>query len=583
MKRKQDGNRHDKFDHSEARMRVCIVCFEAKGTHKTPLRDISKSLDYIIDILKKNVGGNFDANDLRQPCGLCDKCRKKYFARNSQVPFKLAESYLYTVIVSEDEENQPCECSICEKVRGNLGKARHPHMPHAGGRPKLSEDDVPSKKLKKASPPHSCSLCLQLKKDHDPKRCNELTKTNKVIEMAVTADGEVTKLGSKVGGVVVKAAKPSPTNNTIRLALPKTGTPVPLTLGPGKPKEAKMSYTVDQLWEMQKRDTMPNLHVDHIATVMNKGKRGIVEPNFQKKLKEKRTVCKPYFAEKFVFIYNKKKDEMEKKKMVYVKNLTEFIMFVIGERKVDPAETESLIEIDGGGSSVKFTLIIKQKKERKGKHLSSGVRRALVVCAMFDGDESNATLSIMIDIIDLHKCKCKFCNDLKVSVRLAGIMEGWPHWPCPYCLAHKDSLQVMGDLRTIWSLFDDFESYEEACIGLTSEKARKDECRNHNSVQFKPLLAKNKQSVAPTDLVLFEMPPDELHHLTGPFGKLYHCNRIVYPKIDEWSDELCEMKKYHSGTFVGNDCVKLLENIDELDRMMRADNCVEGLLFIPAF
>ena len=416
----------------------------------------------MVSILKKNVGGNFDANDLTQPCGLCDKCRKKYFARNSQVPFKLAESYLYTVIVSEDEENQPCECSICEKVRGNLGKARHPHMPHAGGRPKLSEDDVPSKKLKKASPPHSCSLCLQLKKDHDPKRCNELTKTNKVIEMAVTADGEVTKLGSKVGGVVVKAAKPSPTNNTIRLALPKTGTPVPLTLGPGKPKEPKMRYTVDQLWEMQKRDTLPNLHVDHIATVMNSGKKGIVEPNFQKKLKDKRTVCKPYFAEKFVFIYNKKKDEMEKKKMVYVKNLTEFIMFVIGERKVDPAETESLIEIDGGGSSVKFTLIIKQKKERKGKHLSSGVRRALVVCAMFDGDESNATLSIMIDEIDLHKCECKFCNDLKVSVRLAGIMEGWPHLPCPYCLAHKDSLQVMGDLRTIWSLFEDFESYEEA-------------------------------------------------------------------------------------------------------------------------
>ena len=91
-------------------------------------------------------------------------------------------------------------------------------------------------------------------------------------------------------------------------------------------------------------------------------------------------------------------------------------MFVIGERKVDPAETESLIEIDGGGSSVKFTLIIRQKKERKGKHLSSGVRRALVVCTMFDGDESNATLSIMIDEIDLHKCECKFCNGLKVSI-----------------------------------------------------------------------------------------------------------------------------------------------------------------------
>ena len=141
----------------------------------------------------------------------------------------------------------------------------------------------------------------------------------------------------------------------------------------------------------------------------------------------------------------------------------------------------------------------------------------------------------------------------------------------------------MGELRTIWSLFEDFERYEEACIYLTSEKAKKDECKNHNSLQFKPLLAKNKQSVLPTDLVLFKMPPDELHHLTGPFGKLYHCTRIVYCKVDQWSDELCDMKKYQGGTFVGNDCVKLLENIDELDSMMRDDHCVLGLLFIPAF
>ena len=196
--------------------------------------------------MKQNVGGNFDVNDRRQPCGLCDGCRKKYFARNSPVPFILSEQYLYTVVLSENDENQSCECKICEKVRGKSPTNLLPFKPtHAGGRPKLTEES--SKKPKKASPAHSCSLCLQLKEDHDPKRCNEVTKTNKVIEMAVTADGEVTKLGSKVGGVVVKAAKPSPTNNTIRLALPKTGTPVPLTLGPGKPKEAKMSYTVDQL------------------------------------------------------------------------------------------------------------------------------------------------------------------------------------------------------------------------------------------------------------------------------------------------------------------------------------------------
>ena len=60
------------------------------------------------------------------------------------------------------------------------------------------------------------------------------------------------------------------------------------------------------------------------------------------------------------------------------------------------------------------------------------------------------------------------------------------------------------------------------------------------------------------------MPLDELHHLTGPFGKLYNSCKIYYPKIEEWSNEVCFQKKYHGGTFTGGDLKKLKEEITDL-------------------
>ena len=73
-------------------------------------------------------------------CGRCEGCRKKYFGRNSQVSFQLSEFYLYTVVLSENDENQPCECKICEKVRGKRLNNIVKNEPSNAGLPKLAED-----------------------------------------------------------------------------------------------------------------------------------------------------------------------------------------------------------------------------------------------------------------------------------------------------------------------------------------------------------------------------------------------------------------------------------------------------------
>ena len=137
--------------------------------------------------------------------------------------------------------------------------------------------------------------------------------------------------------------------------------------------------------------------------------------------------------------------------------------------------------------------------------------------------------------------------------------------------------------RYIKVLFEHHENYVEYCRPLVSKEQKKKACKNFCSIENRTLLAKDKESVDEDTLVLSLMPPDELHHLTGPFDKLYKCVLTIYPKISDWADKFCDMKKYHGGTFIGGDCKKLLGNIDELARMMIDDQCAEALRFIGAF
>ena len=144
--------------------------------------------------------------------------------------------------------------------------------------------------------------------------------------------------------------------------------------------------------------------------------------------------------------------------------------------------------------------------------------------------------------MNIWDCACKYCNDLKVSAQLCGIMAGWPKFPCPYCEAPQEKLDTLGQMRTIESLFQHYEDYEQHCRHLNTVKQKKDACKEHVSVETKPLLAKTKDSKDAKEWVLFKMPPDELHHLTGPFGKLYKSCKKYNPKIEEWSTEVCFQK-----------------------------------------
>ena len=96
-----------------------------------------------------------------------------------------------------------------------------------------------------------CGRCLVVKgPDHNPKRCNEATKTKTILGLTHDEQGRPNKTGEKIAGKVIKGMDPSP-KGTIRLSLPGTGKTIPITKGAAKPIEPVMKIKAKDLLKFQ--------------------------------------------------------------------------------------------------------------------------------------------------------------------------------------------------------------------------------------------------------------------------------------------------------------------------------------------
>ena len=190
--------------HNQCRTKVCVVCFQSKKSMRSILGNST-----FTEILKANVGQNFDATNPRIPSGLCSLCRNKYFSANKE-PFSIPQ-YLQFVVAPENLD-EPCECEICLKVRPigkKSGLLEGKPQPHAGGRPKSSPPI--QKKQAKLSSSDLCRICLVPKdSNHNSKTCNESTKTRNLLNLTLDEQGKPNKTGEKIAGKVLKGMDPSP-------------------------------------------------------------------------------------------------------------------------------------------------------------------------------------------------------------------------------------------------------------------------------------------------------------------------------------------------------------------------------------
>ena len=186
--------------------------------------------------------------------------------------------------------------------------------------------------------------------------------------------------------------EPSP-NGTIRLSLPGTGKKVPITRGVATPFQSKVKVMAKDLLKFQLTHSLPDTTTKAMGTFINKFiKTGTVEGGFQEKLRAAYSSCDDFFTKEIVKFTDEKTGKTAEYAFVHVKDLSQFLLFVIAQRALDIHETQALIGIDRGGKTLKITLTVCQDEEVEGEFKSTGVKKSFVVAVIALVKESSEVI-----------------------------------------------------------------------------------------------------------------------------------------------------------------------------------------------
>ena len=88
-----------------------------------------------------------------------------------------------------------------------------------------------------------------------------------------------------------------------------------------------------------------------------------------------------------------------------------------------------------------------------------------------------------------------------------------------------------------------------------------------------PLFKDDKEEFSDA-LILYLVPPAELHLLLGPVNKMYDELALLWPEVASWATNCRAFKCCRQGSgFNGNSCMRLIdpENLDKLQRIIPQD------------
>jgi len=146
------------MDHSEARQKVCIICYH-KASRPLSSLDIEGIQNFVIE--------NYNPENPDLPCAICTPCQgalTKYRNGNMQTHLPIASDYdPGTRVLTRG--NSVCSCRICKVAKSN-GIAAKSLKRKRQGRP---SSEVPNKKFKLCT---NCFTMLYQGCNHSQAQCN---------------------------------------------------------------------------------------------------------------------------------------------------------------------------------------------------------------------------------------------------------------------------------------------------------------------------------------------------------------------------------------------------------------------------
>ena len=242
------------------------------------------------------------------------------------------------------------------------------------------------------------------------------------------------------------------------------------------------------------------------------------------------------------------------KDLVYIKDVSEFIMMLINERKLDPFETLVRVSVDGGGSFMKIIVNVFDVHEKRNEHLDSGVQKCQILAITEDISETNANLRLILEKLRLQDLDYKIAFDLKCGNALFGLSAHGGKFACLWC--EGTSTMCPGHLRTLGSLDVHYKDYKDGGF-------KRNRMQDYKNVVNERLLYLDED---PNVLLEHLVPPPELHLLIGFVSLLGTLLMDLWPEFDSWLKSKNIMQRGYQGRgWDGNNSNKILKFLDGLE------------------
>ena len=534
--------------HSVCRGKICVVCLEKSKRPLTP---------NLINELKKftNIFEKISPEDERVASGICDPCRNllrlKTKGKNETKEFRIPSGFNFVSSVffpkTRSKLDTDCNCFLCNHARSfRVCSAQSS---------KYGVSKTAKKKKKSKVQEYRCAVCLTLINKGINHDCTDTT----LLESLKEIHEKKPLVTGSLSAYVVKSAPASP-NGTRRVSQ-MHGQPFAVGIGPVKPPPEPISH--DEVIEHKLKHNLSQRQTKGMATFSNKHGRKVAK-GLQNEL-----VRRGHILEDDYHVVNGvlelKDGKMVEKPIVCAKNATDLVNCVFELRNQDQFNYFLKIQLDDGGDYLKLSVNLVPRNDwnnqKKGSKLS-GVKKLIPLAFVHKCPENYHNLKTLCDCVDLYGLSGWKIFDYKTRNLFYGIMSNSSTFRCTDCLAHYTNLHVCGEPRTIAQMASDLERFLDA--GGNRKLGALFNCQVERPLVC-ATLAECKEC---HDSISDHSPPAELHIILGIFNHIKNKMGEHWPKLmEDWViDTDVSAAGYWQGTFEGNPCKALLENIGFLER-----------------
>ena len=364
-----------------------------------------------------------------------------------------------------------------------------------------------------------------------------------------------------------------------------------LTITPGTSRAqciSRTSLTTLDMVQVQINTGLSNKKMQELAVTLNKTtKSKIVETKFRENFTMAGRKIEGLFKVSKISLTKPSTKTENLVDVVHCKSLGDFYNSILSVRAITSSPLIKL-GIDGGGSFLKFSLSVisnvgcrnvtktsasNDKSLLTVKHgKETSAKRQLLVAVAENVSETYENVKKILSLFGKIDAPFIISCNMKLANIICGIQSHSSKHPCCWCDVKSDDLKEQRTPRNFRSIKMQYKAFFDKGNGKMCAK-------DFHNVVHNPLF--DQEDVKQ---VIEFIPPMELHLLLGIVNHLYKSMLKIWPEGKDWPLLLkLKLQPYHGGEFVGNDCHKLLKNIDVLQRIVESEKAEHMLGFVKTF